>query len=210
MTRKITFCFSSAVFAILVLAGCADLKKLSQTYSNLQKVEFKLQSVKDFRLKNISFSGKNSVSDFSMTEGAKLLRLFNSKEMPVSFVLNLAARNPEDRQSGKKSVSSTITNIDWRLFIDDKLTVSGTVTKDVTIPGTGETEIIPIGVNLDIYKFFGGKRYEDVLKLALALGGVGDNTSRLRLDIKPSVKTQFGPINYPGRIDVIDKEFRSK
>ena len=121
--------------------------------------------------------------------------------------MNVAAKNPNDGNGGTRQTASTINKLDWNLYIDNKLTVSGDIDRPIDIPGTGESTIIPIKIKLDLYKFFGDKGYNDVINLVLALGGVTGSTSRVKLDIKPTVSTPLGPITYPDRFTIIDKEF---
>jgi hypothetical protein len=63
-------------------------------------------------------------------------------------------------------------------------------------------------MSLDLYEFFGNKGYESVINLALALGGVSGSAAKVKLDIKPTVNTAIGPISYPNRLTIIDKEWR--
>jgi 23S rRNA pseudoU1915 N3-methylase RlmH len=65
-------------------------------------------------------------------------------------------------------------------------------------------------MNLDLMKFFKDKGYEKILNLAFALGGAQGSTSRVTLRARPTIRTDFGPLTYPGEIDIIDKEFRGK
>ena len=57
-------------------------------------------------------------------------------------------------------------------------------------------------------EFFGEKGYNDLLNLALALGGAKSDISRLAIDAQPRVSTPLGEITYPGRITVVSKEYR--
>lgn len=198
------------VIAFSFFSACSDLKQLAQTYNNLKNLKFKLQNINNFHLNGIDISNKKSVSDFSLTDGAKLLQLFNSKKLPCDFVLNVMVMNPNESDGGKKQITSTITKLDWRLYIDDKLTISGDINKAINIPGSGQSTIIPLNMKLDLIEFFGNKGYSDILNLALALGGVNNSTSRIKLDILPTLNTPLGPLTYPQRITVIDKEFNGK
>lgn len=193
---------------MLIITGCANIKKITQTLINLKRLEFKLENISDFKLNNITLSDKKGISDFSLSDGLKLTQLFNSKKFPAEFVLNVAAKNPNDGTKGSEKTNSTIRSLDWNLYIDDKLTVSGIIDKQIEIPGTGQTSIIPIKISLDLYEFFGKKSYNDLINLALAIGGVNGSASRLKLDVKPTVSTPIGQMTYPDRITVIDKEFR--
>jgi len=192
----------------MIFVGCANFKKITQALINLKRLEFKLDKINDFKLNNISLSNKKSISDFSISDGINLVQIFNSKKLPSEFVLNVAAMNPNDGTKGTEKTNSTIRNLDWNLYLDDKLTVSGIVEGPIDIPGTGQSTIIPIRIKLDLYEFFGQKGYNDIINLALALGGVNGSTARVKLDVKPTVTTPLGAMTYPGRITVIDKEFR--
>jgi hypothetical protein len=192
----------------LLFSSCANIKKITQALINMKKLEFKLEKINDFKLNNINLNNKKGISDFSMTDGLNLVQLFNSKKLPTEFVLNVAAINPNDGTKGTEKTSSTIQNLNWNLYIDDKLTVSGDIDKPIDIPATGQSTIIPIKIKLDLFEFFGQRGYNDLINLALALGGVNGSTSRVKLDVKPTVTTPLGAITYPGRITVIDKEFR--
>lgn len=198
------------LITLMMLTACINLKQVTQTFTNLKRLEFKLENINNFQLNGINISNKKAVSDFSLTDGAKLLQVFNSKKLPCEFVLNVAAINPNDGKGGSKQTTSTITKMDWNLYIDDKLTISGDVNKPIEIPGTGSSTIIPFNMKLDLMEFFGNKSYNEIINLALALGGVDGSAARVKFDIKPTVSTPIGPITYPGRITVIDKEFRGQ
>jgi hypothetical protein len=45
-------------------------------------------------------------------------------------------------------------------------------------------------------------------KLAFALANPGESTVSVKLDAKPMVKTFLGTMSYPGRITIIEKEFK--
>ena len=95
-----------------------------------------------------------------------------------------------------------------RLLIDGTPTVIGNIDQAIEIPGTGRNTVIPIRMTIDLYEFFAAKGYEGLLNLALALGGAERDPARVALDAQPTVTTPLGPIVYPGRITIIDAEFR--
>lgn len=191
-----------------VLWSCSALKDLESAITNLSRCQFKLDNVNGFELMGITLSNKKSVSDFSAMDALKLARGFSRSEFPAAFTLNVAARNPNDGTGGTQSATATMTKFAWRLFIDDVETVNGLVTDPITIPGTGQTAMIPMKLQLDLGKFFKDRGYEKVVDLALAIGGVNGSASRLTLRAKPEIQTKFGAIQYPGEIDIVDREFR--
>jgi len=197
-----------AIFLLASQPSCKTIKDLAQSFTNLQKCKFKLQNVDNFSLIGISLANKNSLSQFSITDAAKLFNAFSSKSFPAEFTLNVSAYNPNDGSSGTSATTATLTSFDWQLYIDDVPTISGNISKPIEIPGSGQTTIIPLTMSLDLYKFFSNKGYEGIVNLALAIGGLNGSPARLKLDAKPTISTPLGAISYPGRITIIDKEFR--
>jgi hypothetical protein len=179
-------------------------------FMNLQRLQFKLGSVNNFTLAGIKIGGARTISDFSVIDAAKLVAAFSSSKFPASFTLNVLAKNPNDGTGGTKNTSAVLKSLAWRLFLDDKETISGNISNSIEIPGVGQETTIPIVMSLDMYKFFKDQGYESILNLALALGGVSGSSARIKLKATPTVDTFLGPITYPGELTIVDKEFRSK
>ena len=196
---------------LLILACCSlscnTLKEIQKGLTNLSRCKFKLDSVNNFSLVGIPLSGKSSIG---FADAAKLTMAFARNEFPASFTLNVAAVNPNDGTGGTTKSSATLTSFAWTLILDNTLTINGNIANAISIPGTGQQSIIPLQMNLDLAKFFKDKGYESVINLALALGGANSSPSRITLRAKPTINTDFGPITYPGEIDIIDKEFRTQ
>lgn len=211
MTGKRT----SALRVALVLAvaaasvtGCATLGEIASVMTNLHRLKFRVSGVDGFALAGIGIARKQKLADFSVMDALKLMSAFNDRRLPASFTLNIEAKNPNDGTGGTTRTVSTLTSLEWRLLIDDKSTVSGNIDKPVEIPGTGQATVIPLSISLDLVSFFKDKGYDDLVNLALALGGAKSDISRLSLDAQPRVSTPLGEITYPGRITVVSREFR--
>lgn len=196
--------------SIFVFTSCSALRDIQNAMTNLARCTFKLESVGSFALSGIRLSDKRSLSDFSVTDGVKLAAAFARDEFPASFTLNVAAINPNDGTGGTSRTSATLTSFAWTLIIDNTLTINGDITDPITIPGTGQKTIIPLGMNLDLAKFFKERGYDSVVNLALALGGANSSPSRIILRATPRIRTALGDITYPGAIDIIDREFRAQ
>lgn len=205
MKNRIFVTTLAVIFATLFLGSCKTLNQFADSLNNLQRLEFKLDEVNNFRLAGVNLSNIKSVGDISLMDGIKLTKAFSEKRLPAQFVLNVDAKNPNDGTGGTKQSAATLSALDWKLYIDDKETIAGNINKELVIPGTGSSETIPLVMNIDLYEFFGNKGYEDMINLALAIGGQGGSASRLKLDARPTVKTPLGNINYPNRITIVDK-----
>ncbi|GAB1349464.1 hypothetical protein MASR1M107_16780 [Ignavibacteriales bacterium] len=77
----------------------------------------------------------------------------------------------------------------------------------MSIPGTGETEHLPIDLSIDLVKVIKDQAYESLLNLALKIGGVGSGSSNVQLLAKPVVSTVLGDIAYPDEIKIVDATF---
>lgn len=192
-----------AAFAIMNF-GCSGVM---DAITNIQRLQFKLDKVTGMKVANVPLSNFSSISNIGVIDAANLLAAFTSGKLPVEFTLNVLAKNPNDGTGGTKQSSAVIENLAWRLFIDSKETINGNV-GNITVPGVGQSTNIPILMSFDLLKFFSNGQYNDLINLALALGGSSGSSSRITLKVKPTVSTILGPITYPGEFDVVDREFR--
>jgi hypothetical protein len=207
MRSKRTAVFLAAA-ALVFSASCSVLEDMAAAVTNLQRLKFKLGDVRGFQVAGIALAGKSRIADFSVTDGLKLLDAFRSKTLRADFVLDVLAVNPNDGTGGSPKTVATLAGLESRLLIDGTPTVSGDIESPLEIPGTGEESVIPIRLSLDLLEFFGNRKYEDLLNLVLALGGANRDPARITLDAQPRVQTGYGPIAYPGRITIVDREFR--
>ncbi len=194
--------------ALLLMHSCETLDQLTQTLMNLRRLQFKLGGIHDFSLLGINLTGKSGLTDFSGEDGLKLVQGFRSKRLPAELTLDVLVQNPNDGSGGTTKTTSTLTSLESRLLIDEKPTVYGNIDRPIEIPGTGQASTVPVRMSIDLYEFFGQQGYEEIIGLALAIGGRRGDISRVSLDAQPKVSTPFGEIVYPGRITIIHKEFR--
>lgn len=183
---------------------------LMDAITNVQRLQFKLGSIDNMDVAGVKTRSIRTISDFSLLDGAKLLNSFTSGKLPISFTLNVLAKNPNDGTGGTKNTSAVLKSLAWRLFLDDKETINGNIPNTIEIPGVGQATSIPIVMSLDLIKFFKDTGYESLINLALALGGVSGSSARVTLKATPTVDTFLGPMTYPGELTIVDREFRSE
>lgn len=181
--------------------SCATLNALA----NLNRLQFKLDNVTQLRLAGIDITNKRTASDFSIADGLNLVNAFRTGSFPLTFTLNVAAKNPNERTANLSSIE--LTEFPWRLMIDGRETISGGITNTVAIPSGGETRNIGLGVSLDLKQFFGEKGYDDIINLALAIAGQG--AAKLQLKAQPTMRTPIGSMRYPSELTIVNTEFRS-
>ncbi len=193
------------IAAMIVISGCSGI---TDTITNAQRLQWKLGNVSGMTVSGVDVSNVSSFSSINPLDLVKLTSAVGSGQLPVSFTLNLLAKNPEG-EGGSKNSSDLIKSVDWRLLIDNKETINGVVSGPITVPGVGQTSTIPVGISLDIMQFFQNEGLQSLAGMLLGIGGKSGSPARLSLKIRPTIDTFLGPIS-PGEITVIDKEFRSK
>jgi len=198
----------AALAGLLFLPSCETMDRLTRALMSLRRLQFKLEGVHDFSLLGINLAGKSALTDFSPGDGLELVRGFSSKRLPAELTLDVLVQNPNDGTGGSTKTTSTLTSLESRLLIDGKPTVYGNIDQPIEVPGMGQATTIPIRMSIDLYEFFGQQGYEEIIGLALAVGGRRGDISRISLDAQPRVSTPYGEITYPGRITIIAKEFR--
>jgi hypothetical protein len=195
------------IFLIILLVPLLYSCSVIQTMQNIARLKYRLQSANEYMLAGIPVSDKKSIKDFNAIEVLKLTSGFAKGSLPLTFILNVEAKNPNDGSGGYKRTDINIAAFPWRLFINDKETVKGDIGKPVFVPGKGESVIIPLRIEFDIAKSFKNKSLDDILALILQIGGVKGSTSNLKLMVQPVLGTPIGKIKYPDEITVVDKTF---
>ncbi|MCO6465923.1 MAG: hypothetical protein J5I53_04825 [Bradyrhizobiaceae bacterium] len=191
----------------LTVGSCASIRDITNALTSLHRLQFKLANITNMRLAGVDVTKVSDPSRLSIADALSLTNAFTRGSLPATFTLNVEARNPNTGANGTKSTTLTLNDLDWRLLIDDVRTVGGNLERPIAIPGTTAASNIPLAVNVDLAQFFKDKGYTNVLNLALALGGANGSAARVKLDALPTVGTPFGPLSYPGRITIVDKEF---
>lgn len=195
-----------AVVVLLIMvafAGCS----VYQAITNVSRLKFKINSVAGFKLAGINIENKRKISDFASVDALKLSAGFINGKLPVQFTIYVDAKNPNDGTGGFARTDVTLDSFPYKLYIDDKETISGDITSNVLIPGVGESSIIELNIKLDLIDFFKDQGYNRIIDLALAIGGKNGSSSRIKLKAQPIIGTPFGSIPYHGEITIVDYQF---
>lgn len=174
----------------------------------MTRIKFKLANVNDFAVSGIKVNDKNSLSDFSPADLLKLTVDVAAGKLPVSFNVNVLAKNPNDGTGGFPATDIKIKSFPWTLSLNDKETISGNITEPITVPGVGEETSIALQMNLDLFKFFEDKGFNDIMDMILKLGGQNSSTSSVKIIADPVLDTPIGDMKYPEQIVIIDSEFK--
>ncbi|CAG1021574.1 hypothetical protein MTYM_01095 [Methylococcales bacterium] len=191
------------LIAAVSFTGC----QLYETFVNISRLKFKLGEVNQVAVKGINLSGKNSIDDFSPLDMISVLAGVAGGSLPVSFVVNVDALNPNDGKGGYPRTDATIKRFPFRLMLDQKEVFSGDINEQFIIPGTGETTVLPLKIEFDLMKVFKDKSYESLLQLALNLTGHSSKKVSMEVYARPSVVTEIGELSYPGELKIVDMDF---
>lgn len=194
---------SGFILFVSFITGCS----LIQTAENLSRLKYKIQSASDYRLIGIDLKSKTRISDFSAVEILKLTASIAKGELPLTFRINIEAKNPNDGTGGYTATDISIKSFPWRLYINDNETISGNISEPILIPGKGESKIFPLEIKFDLVKNIKSKNIDDIIALALNIGGMNSSTSNLMIIAKPVIGSPIGDIKYPNEITIVDKTF---
>lgn len=194
------------VMSFGMFQGCSLLKDLS----SMRNVEFRIGSISSVNIGGVSVLNKKKLTDFSVGETISIASQVASKSLPLSLTVHLEARNPNEGSDNAVTNNSiaTLQSLEWRLLIDDVPTIEGVVNGPIAIPAGGSTITIPISTELELFTFFQERGYAGMAKLAFVLANPGESTVSVKIDAKPMIKTFLGMMSYPGRITIIEKEFK--
>ncbi|MBI3123430.1 MAG: LEA type 2 family protein [Ignavibacteriales bacterium] len=203
MKKRLSKSLFLVLLSALIISGCSVL----QTISNISRLKYKIGSATNYQIAGIEVKNKRSIKDFNAMEVLKLSGGLMKGSLPLTFILNVEAKNPNNGSGGYPATDISITNFPWRLFVNDKEVVSGGLANPILVPGKGEATIIPLQVQFDLAKSFKEKSLDDLLGLILQVAGAGGSTSNLKLKAQPSLGTPIGNIKYPDEITIVDKTF---
>jgi len=209
LNRKSELILNPYKLLIIIIVSLSILSSCSvyQTISNISRLKYKIYSATDYRIAGVVIAEKKSIKDFNSIELLKITSGFINGNLPLTFLLNIEAKNPNDGNGGFARTDLNIASFPWRLFLNEKEIIQGNITEPVFVPGKGESVIIPIKIEFNVAKSFKEKSMDDILLLLLQIGGVHGSTSNLKMVAKPVLGTPFGKLEYPDEITIVDKSF---
>ena len=190
--RKISI--YTLMLVMMAFTSC-DLLKQAAMVATLAKCEFRLQSIKNLTLAGVNIQNIKSLSNLSMINAAKVSAAFLNKSLPLSFTLNVQAKNPNASAAG-------LSRLDWILAIDNRDMINGILNQQINISPNGGIATIPLNMNLDLVKLFNNQTLESIAKIVFGLVGANDVPTKITLRGKPTINVNGVAIQYPGYINI--------
>lgn len=191
--KKLLFIFL-ALLAALTFNQCDVVNQASQAV-NLANCEFRIRSVTDIQLAGIDVNRISNIKDLTWSDAQKLMVALTKSTFPLSFIVNIDARNPNVTTAG-------LNNLDYIVFIDDIQMTSGTFNQPISIPPNNGTSSIPMQMTVDLKQVLQGKSADAMLNFAMNLSGSGGKPTRFKVKLKPYIMVNGQPLSYPGYITV--------
>ncbi len=180
-------------FLLLTITSCDVVKQVQQA-QNFVTCSFRLKEVQDVRLAGVSVQNKRGAADLNIGDAAQLAMALTGKTFPLTFNLNVEAKNANRAEAG-------LNRLDWILIIDDIEMVSGTNEEVINIPANGSS-VFPLKMNVDLKKVLNGKSGQSLLNFGLNLAGANGEPTRIKLKAKPSIMIGNRLVAYPGYITI--------
>ncbi len=184
----------AAALVLLMVSSC-DVVQQVQKIGNLSKCDFRVKSVNQLTLAGVNVQNIQKLSDLGFMDAGKLTMAAASGQLPLSFTLNVEARNPNPSAAG-------MAKMDWILLIDNIEMTRGIFDQQVTIPANNGLAVIPMNMQIDLKKVLSGKSADAIVNFGLNLTGSGNKPSRFTLKLQPTILVGAFPITYPGYITV--------
>ncbi|MFH1936413.1 MAG: LEA type 2 family protein, partial [Bacteroidota bacterium] len=157
-----------------------------------------IQSVTNINLAGVSVEHISDVKQLTWSDAQKLMVALTKPAFPLTFQLNMDAKNPNTTTAG-------LNNLDYIVFIDDIQMTSGTLNQPISIPPNNGIASIPMQLTVDLKQVFQGKSADAILNFAMNLIGSGGEPTRFKVKLKPYILVNGSPLSYPGYITVKTK-----
>jgi LEA14-like dessication related protein len=182
---------------MMSLFSCSYLKELSV----LKECEFRVGTLENPMLAGVDISKIVTVKDYSLEQTGKITKSILQGTLPLSFILNVEARNPNQK-------NASLNKLDYQAFIDNTQIAGGSIEEHIIIPAGGGTATIPLKVETDILNLLKKEPINTLLNYTLNLADNGKRPVRVNLKIKPWIAIGNKDVEYPGYI-TITQDFSS-
>ena len=170
--------FTGILFTMmLALSGCTALQTGISNAYNLANCDYKYKSVSNITISDINVS--NGLSPL-MIPKVLLLLSGNTSSIPMDMTINLDVKNPNSGTAAFQALSYIIS-------IDDIQFTTGNFRQPFSV-GAGETKSLPMTIGFDIAELIKSNSGPAIEKIAKNIIGIGSETSKVTVQLKPSFK----------------------
>jgi LEA14-like dessication related protein len=146
-------------------------------------------------LAGVDISKIVAVKDYSLEQTGKITKSILQGTLPLSFILNVEARNPNQK-------NASLNKLEYQAFIDNTQIASGYMKEHIVIPAGGGIATIPLNVETDILSLLKKEPINTLLNYTLNLADDGKRPVRVSLKIKPWIAIGNKDVEYPGYLTI--------
>ena len=179
------------IFAAIAVNSCNFLKEIS----TLGKCEFRVTTLDDPEIAGVDVSQIRSFTDLSFVDMGIISASFLKGDLPLSFTLNVEARNPNPAMAA-------LNGLEYLAFIDDVEVARGNFDSRIEIPANGGVTTIPLRLNTDLIDIMKKDSRQALVNFGLNLADAGNRPTRISIKVKPTILVGAMEINYPGYFTV--------
>jgi len=193
MKLFITKCFAAfSVMFVIALCSCiysCTASDILKTY-NMKNCEYSYKSIT-----TVTISGINVSNGISVLDASKILLLLTTQQssIPLSFLLTLNVRNPNNSEAAFRGIMYKI-NIDGIDFTE------GSVDEPFSV-ASGETKPLSIKIGTDVAEVIKKHSRDTVINMVKNFIGMGSDKTKIHVELKPKfiVGTQIvtSPVVFP-------------
>ena len=171
--------------------SCNFLKEIS----TLGKCEFRVTTLVDPEIAGVDVSQIRSFTDLNFIDMGIISASMLKGDLPLSFTLNVEARNPNP-------VMAALNSLEYLAFIDDVEVARGNLDRRIEIPANGGVTTIPMRLNTDLIDILKKDSRQALVNFGLNLADAGNRPTRVSIKVKPTILVGAMEINYPGYFTV--------
>jgi len=197
--KKLIIVLSIAVLFV-TFESCDVLQQATELHT-FSKCEFRLNTIDNIKLAGVDVQNIKDFSDINFIDAAKISQALLTGNLPLSFRLNVEAKNPNQK-------TAALNKLEWILFIDDIEMTSGTTNERIEIPANNGQSILPLYMSFDLFDILKGETADAIMNFGLNLSGNGNRPTRIMVKARPTIIVGGTVLNYPGYITVTN-EYKS-
>ena len=190
-TRNYTFGTVYVLVLFTFIQCCSFLKEIS----TLGKCEFRMGTLEQPFIAGIDVSKIHNFTDLTLMDvgivGASVMR----GELPLSFTLNVEARNPNP-------ATAALNRLEYMVYIDDVEVAKGSLDQRVEIAANGGIVNIPLRLSTDLVRILNKDSRATLFNFGLNLADASSRPTRVTLKVKPTIIVGMMEIEYPGYFNV--------
>lgn len=160
----------------LGFSGCSLLQGFSNAI-NMKDCNYSFN-----RVSEVKVAGFSADTQFSILDVAKIVALLSgaAESIPLSMNVVLDVENPNTKDAGFEK-------LDYVLNIDNVDLLSGELSEPFLV-SAGSKSQLPVNLSVDLLTLLSGESKELVVKMVKNILGLTEESSKVQLKIKPTIK----------------------